>query len=1102
MSDHLYALKVRKIGKLLRELEKLEARETPAVSSWWGDAGIGQPAVVGASTVADPTLSVQGSGSGVGAASDQFHLRYKEITGDGFVTARITSVTDSDGTAAAGLTFRNSTDANSAFASLQRTANGSWSFSLRGTPGGLVSTATYAGPSAQFARLVRNGPLFGAYVSANGQDGTWTLVGTGAFAANNTVLVGATVSSLGSATLATGLFENMTIADPPPLGANLEEVIDWAYSNSFVDMTKQSRDFLTADTFQPVAVDGNGWPTADSMMIFQSGMKNQAHIYNGTYKLSFTGQAVIDKWVSPATVSNVVYDAATNTTTADVTLNASAATDWYLGIVFRNTKRTATSPVGSGVTNVRMIRPGYNPVNPPTFTNEFIAQLKGFTTLRFMDWLETNHSTVANWSERTPVTYARQTHHGVAWEYIVQLSNQLGKDLWICVPTNATADYVTNLATFLKNNVNPDRAIYVEWSNEVWNWGFQQTGTNYNAAIAEVQAGTGAYNYDGDTNPGFWAWRRVGEKIKQISDIFRTVWGDAAMNTRIRPVLAAQSANPETFRQPVKYLADRYGDVSRYLYALAGAPYFSIGSLDNTNNLTTDQVVNALRTAMLNAPSVMAYSEISALARGTGLKMVAYEGGPDTFGANNIQAKKASQLDPRMQQIVVDYLNEWFSYGGGLFNWFTAGATNWDSPYGTWGLTNDITNTNTPKLKAIQQVLAGSTPDFTKGVAASGEFSSNATVGSTNLAGTRYTAPGNPLDYLVNAPMDGAYQLRLSYATDVAGRSFRVTVNGKVVQTVSLPTTPWWDSYMDSPAVTINLTRGANVVRIEAIGAGYMMGNIKLSSAATSSTIASTSNGGLLAEVKAASGATPSGQIQFYAGNTMIGAANLDAAGRASFVPPSNLAGNQIFSAMFVANGTFASSVSAGLSRVGTAVATPPPATSPPATSPATPPTVTSVSIGDGSAQRSMVRSVTVVFDRVVNLLPGAFELALAGGIAPNVGVWTSTANGRTTATLTFGGTGVMAGSLADGVYTLRLVASKVVDAANASNFMAADRVETFHRLFGDVDGDRDVDSTDYVAFRLAFLATPVFTSFDVDGNGAVDSLDFRQFSLRFGRRL
>jgi hypothetical protein len=69
-----------------------------------------------------------------------------------------------------------------------------------------------------------------------------------------------------------------------------------------------------------------------------------------------------------------------------------------------------------------------------------------------------------------------------------------------------------------------------------------------------------------------------------------------------------------------------------------------------------------------------------------GVKWLCYEAGPDTFGPEHIQAKKASQLDPRMEQIMVKYWRTWRSGGGELMNYFIAGATNYDTQYGTWGL--------------------------------------------------------------------------------------------------------------------------------------------------------------------------------------------------------------------------------------------------------------------------------------------------------------------------------------------------------------------------------------------------------------------------------
>src|SRR5439155_26809058 len=126
------------------------------------------------------------------------------------------------------------------------------------------------------------------------------------------------------------------------------------------------------------------------------------------------------------------------------------------------------------------------------------------------DWTGTNNSTVVNWSVRTVASSARQSStNGVAWEYVVQMANLVHKDLWINVPALATDDYVTQLATYLKNNLDPDRVVYVEYSNEVWNGIFGQYNQNLNAATNEVNAGNSPLNADGTTNTVYWGWRHT-----------------------------------------------------------------------------------------------------------------------------------------------------------------------------------------------------------------------------------------------------------------------------------------------------------------------------------------------------------------------------------------------------------------------------------------------------------------------------------------------------------------------------------------------------------------------------------------------------------------
>ena len=171
---------------------------------------------------------------------------------------------------------------------------------------------------------------------------------------------------------------------------------------------------------------------------------------------------------------------------------------------------------------------------------------------------------------------------------------------------------------------------------------------------------------------------------------------------------------------------------------------------------------------------------------------------------------------------------------------------------------------------------------------------------------------------------------------------------------------------------------------------------------------------------------------------------------------------------------------------------------------------VESVVVNDGSAQRSMVNSLTVTFDQIVILEPGAFELVQEGGGRVDVLVSTSVSSGRTVAVLTFAGPDVVAGSLADGSYTLTLRADRVHDRlgreldGDCDGTPGGNRVDSFFRLFGDSDGDHDVDGLDRDRFRSAFKSSTADTNylwyFDFDGDGDVDGRDNGEFNRRFGQ--
>ena len=78
---------------------------------------------------------------------------------------------------------------------------------------------------------------------------------------------------------------------------------------------------------------------------------------------------------------------------------------------------------------------------------------------------------------------------------------------------------------------------------------------------------------------------------------------------------------------------------------------------------------------------------------------------------------------------------------------------------------------------------------------------------------------------------------------------------------------------------------------------------------------------------------------------------------------------------------------------------------------------------------------------------------------------------------------------------------------ADADGVLGGDRVDAFFRLFGDTDGDGDVDNLDLYRFKVAYsdpAAHPEYLGvFDFNGDGKLDqTIDFTQLKNRYGKRI
>jgi len=488
------------------------------------------------------------------------------------------------------------------------------------------------------------------------------------------------------------------------IGMNMPTPTDWEGSDVFADAFRTARDWEKAGG-GTIGKDPNGWPTQDAQIVCWHGATNMA----GIYKLELSGRADLAFPWGGASFSDKTYDATGDTTRALITVTSDTA----LMLRFNNTS--------NGVRQVRLWRPGYH-AGTNIFTHRFMAHLQRYSVLRFMDWLASNWSKDQYWSDRLlPQQHAGGMNkpgygwqgRGTALELAIQMCNEAQKDMWVCLPVRADNNYITNFALVLRDGANgfPGLAsnllLYIEYSNELWNGGFAQTQDNYAMATQEVAQGNSPLNYDGSDNKWYWAWRRVAKRGLEIAEVFRHVFGEAAMMTRVRPVLMTQQDNGQaTLSEALGMLEGYYNNPERvavprpanyYFYGAGGSGYYSPDL--SSDALTLDNIWTSREFNVANHTNALIND--AKYAWSFGLQRICYEGGPGLDNTGHSEAVKAAAVnDPRMRAKVVEHHNAWSAFGGGLFVYFTLIADY------QWGHTRYVTVTNTPKLNALDDLNA------------------------------------------------------------------------------------------------------------------------------------------------------------------------------------------------------------------------------------------------------------------------------------------------------------------------------------------------------------------------------------------------------------
>jgi hypothetical protein len=494
--------------------------------------------------------------------------------------------------------------------------------------------------------------------------------------------------------------ENMVI------GINLNGVSDWTSEWPFVDIMKISRWWITHNA------DGSGgWDTGyDSLIpidinyyplqipfdpdgegpippqIVRTVWDNN-NLPTGTYTVICEGTGRIRFWGSGTGTINI---------TNGGTYTVNIPNKGFLAMEIEQSQQ------GDHLRNIRLIMPGFastyqtNPFHPL-----FLERISPFSVIRFMDWGATNNSNLINWSDRPKVNDYSYALKGVPYEIMIDLVNRLDASPWICVPHQATDDYIRQLIILLKNTYIPNKKIYLEYSNETWNWQFSQA--NYCEEQGQILGLPSFYGYR-------WAYH-----CKRACDIWRIFKQEFGSTEKLVKILATQvgwgSGTPQD-PYPISFMLNtamndpKVNPDGEKADAIAIAPYFApVGMSSLPETITVDEILNLCQQDINNMTSsggmVPGHKNV---ANQYGAQLICYEGGQHMVRSDStvltdkfIQANR----DQRIYDLYIDYLNKLNAAGVNLFCHFVDCGT-W-SKWGMWGAMEyqDQTISSAHKYRAL-----------------------------------------------------------------------------------------------------------------------------------------------------------------------------------------------------------------------------------------------------------------------------------------------------------------------------------------------------------------------------------------------------------------
>ncbi|MBN2000342.1 T9SS type A sorting domain-containing protein [candidate division KSB1 bacterium] len=433
------------------------------------------------------------------------------------------------------------------------------------------------------------------------------------------------------------------------IGTNLAGPSDWGSEWPLNNIMKYCRKWMTHNTVwveggeNPwethyedfVEFDENGYPLempvhfaeAETTQAVRTVWAHTQALPLGRYVLLYDGTGRLDIYFD---AENISYS--TGRIEFDLKHN-----DNILGLSILESKR------GDHIRNIRLFLPGTENSESP-WCSEWLEKLDPFNTLRFMDWGYTNNSTLSKWENRPKVENYSYTLDGMPYELMIDICNYKSADAWVCIPHLADDDYIRNLAHLFRDSLHPQLKIYVEYSNENWNWMFDQTH----------------YLYDNGDQSVEWP-ERIVPFIQNALDIWTTEF--EGQTDRLVRVVGVQGAWQDVSNRIVLNMRpgsfDAFSPAAYFGFTEAG-----IAALQNLGASTTaEDVIFWAREGMLFSAFEWLQTQFTELAEKKNIPMIYYEGGqhltPEPFGSDQTynQALMDAQTHPAMYDLYCQWLD-------------------------------------------------------------------------------------------------------------------------------------------------------------------------------------------------------------------------------------------------------------------------------------------------------------------------------------------------------------------------------------------------------------------------------------------------------------